>query len=72
MNRYKLNFTRDVDTDEPGVLILNLPAGFKFNYDAYSNEHVRAFDSRSEMKESIRDWVVPCDCNQCSKEVSSK
>ena len=31
MNKYKLNVPRDVDTDEPGSYILNLPRGFRFD-----------------------------------------
>ena len=60
--KYKLNFSRDVDTDEPGVLILNLPNGFRF-YDEVC--HVRGFESLAELKDAVKWQVVPCDCNQC-------
>ncbi len=63
--KYKLNFQRDVDTDEPDVLILNLPAGFRF----YDEEcHTRGFESRKELNEFIKWGVVPCDCKQCQRE----
>jgi len=65
--RYKLNFARDVDTDEPGVYILNLPNGFRFAHDAYAIEHVRAYDTVKELKDDIRDFVVPCNCSECVK-----
>jgi hypothetical protein len=65
--KYKLNFARDVDTDEPDVYILNLPNGFKFAHDAFAIEHVRAYDTIKEMKEDIKDFVVPCNCKDCVK-----
>lgn len=61
---YKLNFARDVDTDEPGVFILNLPFGFRF----YDEEcHVRGFESRKELKDFIEWGVVPCNCKECKE-----
>ena len=62
--KYKLNFARDVDTDEPGVLILNLPSGFRF-YDEVC--HVRGFESLAELKDAVKWAVVPCDCNECKR-----
>jgi len=65
MSKYKLNVSRDVDTDEPGVYILNLPAGFKFNHDPFVTEHVRGYDSMRELREEIKWAVVPCVCAEC-------
>lgn len=68
MNKYKLNLQRDVDTDEPGVLILNLPAGFRF----YDDEvHVRGFESKAELLDAVKWQVIPCSCKQCQKELVS-
>lgn len=63
--KYKLNFARDVDTDEPGVYILNLPNGFRFTHDAHAIEHVRAYDTIKELKEDIAGWVAQCNCKEC-------
>lgn len=65
--KYKLNAARDVDTDEPGVFILNLPAGWRFSHDPWDIEHVRAYDSMRELREDIKDFVVPCDCDECEE-----
>lgn len=66
---YKLNFQRDVDTDEPGVYILNLPAGYRF-YDEVC--HVRGFESRAELRDAVKWQVVPCDCPECTKALANK
>jgi len=64
--KYKLNISRDVDTDEPDVFILNLPAGFKFSHDVMDLSHVRGYDSIKEIRKDIKDgWVVSCDCDGC-------
>lgn len=63
--KYKLNFARDVDTDEPDVFILNLPTGYRFDHDQFSIEHVRAYDSVKEMKQDIKDYVIKCNCQEC-------
>jgi len=63
--KYKLNITRDVDTDEPDVFILNLPKGFKFTHDSMTIEHVRGYDSIKELREDIKHWVSNCDCVDC-------
>jgi hypothetical protein len=63
--KYKLNFARDVDTDEPDVYILNLSNGFKFAHDAWAIEHVRAYDTVQEMKDDIKHFVVACNCKDC-------
>ena len=65
--KYQLDVARDVDTDEPGVFILNLPGGWKFDHDAYSLEHVRAYDSMKDLRADIKSWVVPCDCTECKQ-----
>ena len=65
--KYKLNFARDVDTDEPDVYILNLPNGFRFDHDPCAIEHVRAYDTIKEIKDDIKDFVVPCNCKDCVK-----
>lgn len=65
--KYKLNMKRDVDTDEPGVLILNLPAGWRFDHDPWAIEHVRGFDSKAEMLDDIKYFVVPCNCDECKE-----
>jgi hypothetical protein len=63
--KYKLNVARDVDTDEPGVFILNLPGGWKFTHDALC--HTYAYDSMKELREDIKSSVEPCDCVECKR-----
>jgi hypothetical protein len=65
--KYKLNVKRDVDTDEPGVYILNLPKGWRFDEESSSHDrsHVRGYDSMKELREDIKYSVVPCDCWSC-------
>lgn len=65
MTKYKLNITRDVDTDEPGVYILNLPHGYRF--DELGNSHVRGFDTMRELRDGVKHEVVPCSCSGCIK-----
>jgi hypothetical protein len=67
MIKYKLNVKRDVDTDEPGVFILNLPGGWKFNHDPMSLCHTYAYDSMRELREDIKHSVEPCDCDECKE-----
>jgi hypothetical protein len=62
---YKLNTSRDVDTDEPGVFILNLPAGYRFNHDPMSTLHVYAYDSMKELRVDIKHSVITCECAEC-------
>ena len=62
---YKLNVARDVDTDEPGVYILNLPAGWKFSHDSLL--HTYAYDSMKELRADIKSSVEPCDCGECQR-----
>jgi len=68
--KYKLNVQRDVDTDEPGVFILNLPGGWRFMHDPFAIEHVRGYDSMRELREDIKDWVEPCDCDECKRMIA--
>lgn len=64
---YKLN-QQHVDTDEPGKLILNLPKGYRFDFDAWDLNHVWAFESQKEIRDAIRaGYVVKCDCKDCSE-----
>jgi len=65
--QYKLNVQRDVDRDEPGVYILNLPKGGRFDEPGSPNDrsHVRGYDSMKELRADIKHDVVPCDCNGC-------
>jgi len=60
--KYKLNKERDVDCDEPGSYILNLPNGFRFSDDIV---HVRGFDTMKELREAVRNEVIPCSCESC-------
>lgn len=63
---YKLNVQRDVDTDEPGVYILNLPGGFRFTYDPCDDRlHTWAYDSMRELRRDAKRWVTTCDCPEC-------
>lgn len=63
MSAYKLNIARDVDTDEPGVFILNLPMGYRFaDTPEQWPEHVRGYDSMRELKSDIRGNVMKCIC----------
>lgn len=67
--KFKLNVKRDVDTDEPGVFILNLPKGWRFDdqqgsrHDDYS--HVRGYDSMKELRADIKYSVIACQCKSC-------
>lgn len=70
--KYKLNVARDVDTDEPGVFILNLPGGWKFNHDAMSLCHTYAYDSMKELREDIKHSVEPCDCDECQRMIAEE
>lgn len=66
---YKLNAQRDVDTDEPGVFILNLPKGFRFDEHSAPNNrvHVRGYDSMRELRGDAKSSVIPCDCGSCTQ-----
>jgi len=64
MSKYKLDVARDVDTDEPGSYILNLPRGFRFDDEVV---HVRGFDTMKELRQSVKTDVIPCDCKGCAQ-----
>ena len=64
MIKYKLNVARDVDSDEPGSFILNLPAGFRFSDDTV---HTMGFDSMRELRDAVKHGVIPCDCKGCGE-----
>lgn len=65
MSTYKLNVKRDVDTDEPGVFILNLPGGWRFTHDRLL--HSYAYDSMQELRADIKGSVVRCGCTECQR-----
>lgn len=65
--KYKLNVARDVDTDEPGVFILNLPGGWKFNHDPMSLVHTYAYDTMKELRADIKYSVEQCHCAECKR-----
>lgn len=65
--KYKLNVKRDVD-GEAGDFMLYLPKGFRF-YDDYV--HCKGFDSMSELRESAKKEVIPCDCKDCQNTEST-
>lgn len=67
MTKYKLNVARDVDTDEDGVYIMNTIAGWRFDYDSLDYNHVWAFDSMEELRDAVKNDVIPCDCPECQK-----
>ena len=64
---YKLNAARDIDRDEPGVYILNLPKGWRFDEPSTpdNRSHTRGYDSIKELREDIKQNVIACDCRQC-------
>jgi hypothetical protein len=68
--KYKLNVARDVDSDEPGNYILNLPAGWQFAHDPLDVSHVRGYDTMRELRADARDWVVPCACAECLRMIA--
>jgi hypothetical protein len=64
---YKLNAARDIDRDEPGVYILNLPKGWRFDEASMpdNRSHIRGYDSMKELRKDIKQNVISCDCHQC-------
>lgn len=60
--KYKLNVKRDVDATDDGYM-LYLPYGFKF-YDEIV--HCRGYDTMAEMRKSIKEEVIPCNCEECA------
>lgn len=65
--KYKLNVAQDVDVDEPGVYILNLPKGWCFDEVSSpdNRSHVRGYDSMKELRADIKTSVVSCNCSGC-------
>jgi len=65
--KYTLNVSRDVDRDEPGVYILNLPRGFRFDEHSAKNDrsHVRGYDTMKDLRVDVKNSVIPCDCSGC-------
>jgi len=65
--KYTLNVSRDVDRDEPGVYILNLPRGFRFDEHSAENDrsHVRGYDTMKDLRFDVKNSVVACDCSNC-------
>jgi hypothetical protein len=62
MAKYKLNVTRDVDFDEDEGPILNLPRGFRFSDEVV---HTRGYDTLRELRQAVKDDVIPCNCQSC-------
>jgi hypothetical protein len=67
--KYKLDVARDVDTDEPGVYILNLPKGWRFDEASSpdNRSHVRGYDTMRELRDDIKHSVISCDCWHCKQ-----
>lgn len=65
--KYKLNSKSDIDTDEPGVYILHLQKGWRFDEASSPNDrpHVKGFDTMRELRDAIKNEVIPCDCSRC-------
>ena len=68
MAKYKLNAAQDVDTDEPGVYILNLPRGWRLDEPVFGDNasHVMGFDTMKELRDYVKHSVVPCGCSSCA------
>lgn len=63
--KYKLDVKNHVDVDgygEDACYILNLPYGFRFNDDVV---HVRGYDTMKELRQSVKEDVIPCNCKDC-------
>lgn len=59
--RYKLR-QQDIDPDPDGY-ILNLPAGYQFEFDRGS--HTRGFDTIQELRKEASTAVIACSCKDC-------
>lgn len=65
--KYKLNVKRDVEIEKNDFgtdYILTLPYGWRFDDEIV---HVRGYDSLKELRQSARDEVIVCACNECVK-----
>jgi hypothetical protein len=61
LTNYKLR-QQDIDSDPDGY-ILNLPAGFQFEYDIGC--HTRGFDTIQQLRKEARTAVITCSCKDC-------
>ena len=61
--KYKLR-KQDVDK-EPDGYILNLPLGFRFYNEIV---HTRGFDTMQELREAVKNDVIPCECSECKEQ----
>jgi hypothetical protein len=64
MAKYKLDVQSDVDDDGGEGFVLNLRYGFRFSDDIV---HVRGYDTMKELRESVKNDVIPCDCLDCKR-----
>jgi hypothetical protein len=64
MSKYKLDVANDVDDDGGEGFVLNLRYGFRFSDDIV---HVRGYDTMQELRESVKNDVIPCDCQDCKR-----
>jgi hypothetical protein len=64
MAKYKLDVENDVDDDGGEGFVLNLRYGFRFSDDIV---HVRGYDTMKELRESVKNDVIPCDCEDCKR-----
>jgi len=62
--KYKLDVANDVDDDGGEGFVLNLRWGFRFSDDVV---HVRGYDTMQELRESVKNDVIPCDCLDCKQ-----
>ena len=62
--KYKLDVANDVDDDGGEGFVLNLRWGFRFSDDVV---HVRGYDTMKELRESVKNDVIPCDCPDCKR-----
>jgi len=70
--KYKLDVKNDIDVDGSGediTYLLNLQYGFRFSDDIV---HVRGYGSMKELRESIKNEVIPCDCPDCQRGLQKK
>jgi hypothetical protein len=68
---YKLNIKRDLEItplsyDEGNEYFLWLPFGYRFSDDLV---HCRGYDTLAEVKQSVKNDVIECDCSECSEHI---
>jgi hypothetical protein len=65
---YKLNIKRDLEItplwDGGNEYFLWLPWGYRFYDDLV---HCRGYDTLSEVKQSAKNDVIECDCEECAQ-----